>query len=76
MTTAQGAERANPFRDIRLTTYAGLALLAVGISTAGVWAATAPLASAVIAPAQIVVDSNVRKVQHPTGGRGGRNSCQ
>lgn len=68
MTTAQGAERANPFRDIRLTTYAGLALLAVGISTAGVWAATAPLASAVIAPAQIVVDSNVRKVQHPTGG--------
>jgi HlyD family secretion protein len=68
MTTAQGAERANPFRDIRLTTYAGLALLAVGISTVGVWAATAPLASAVIAPAQIVVDSNVRKVQHPTGG--------
>ncbi|OYU90170.1 MAG: hemolysin secretion protein D [Bradyrhizobiaceae bacterium PARB1] len=68
MTTSQGAGRANPFRDIRLTTYAGLAMLAVGISTVGVWAATAPLASAVIAPAQIVVDSNVRKVQHPTGG--------
>ncbi|WNV08780.1 HlyD family type I secretion periplasmic adaptor subunit [Tardiphaga sp. 709] len=40
----------------------------MAISTAGVWAATAPLASAVIAPAQIVVDSNVRRIQHPTGG--------
>lgn len=68
MSSSPEADRLNPFRDIRLTTYAGLALLAIGVSTAGVWAATAPLASAVIAPAQIVVDSNVRKVQHPTGG--------
>jgi HlyD family secretion protein len=62
------SSRPDPFRDIRLTAYAGLAILAVAISTAGVWAATAPLASAVIAPAQIVVDSNVRRIQHPTGG--------
>ncbi|KZD21316.1 HlyD family type I secretion periplasmic adaptor subunit [Tardiphaga robiniae] len=62
------SSRTDPFRDIRRTAYAGLALLAVAISTAGVWAATAPLASAVIAPAQIVVDSNVRRIQHPTGG--------
>lgn len=60
--------RPDPFRDIRRTTYIGLAMLAVGVSTVGVWAATAPLASAVIAPAQVVVDSNVRRVQHPTGG--------
>lgn len=34
----------------------------------GGWAATAPLAGAVIAPGTVVVDSNVKKVQHPTGG--------
>lgn len=65
---ASNSSRPDPFRDIRRTAYAGLAILAVAISTAGVWAATAPLASAVIAPAQIVVDSNVRRIQHPTGG--------
>jgi HlyD family secretion protein len=60
--------RPDPFRDIRWAARAGIATLAVVISTAGVWAMTAPLASAVIAPAQIVVDSNVRRIQHPTGG--------
>ena len=34
----------------------------------GGWAATAQLSGALIAPGQIVVDSNVKKVQHPTGG--------
>jgi HlyD family secretion protein len=60
--------RPHPFRDIRRAALAGVAVLAVAISTGGVWAVTAPLASAVIAPAQIVVDSNVRRIQHPTGG--------
>jgi HlyD family secretion protein len=60
--------RPDPFRDIRRAGRLGIAALAVVISTGGVWAVTAPLASAVIAPAQIVVDSNVRRVQHPTGG--------
>ena len=60
--------RPDPFRDIRRAGRVGIAALAVVISTGGVWAVTAPLASAVIAPAQIVVDSNVRRVQHPTGG--------
>ena len=40
-------------------------LLAFGI---GGWAATTELAGAVIAPGALVVDSNVKKVQHPTGG--------
>lgn len=66
--TRPNAKLPDPFRDMRITAYAGLALLAVGVSTVGVWAATAPLAGAVIAPAQIVVDSNVRRIQHPTGG--------
>ena len=43
---------------------AGL-LLVVG---AGGWAGTTEIAGAVVAPGVIVVDSNVKKVQHPTGG--------
>jgi HlyD family secretion protein len=41
------------------------ALLVVGL---GGWAATTEFAGAVIAAGQLVVDSNVKKVQHPTGG--------
>jgi HlyD family secretion protein len=40
-------------------------LLAVGL---GGWAATAELAGAVIAQATVVVESSVKKIQHPTGG--------
>jgi HlyD family secretion protein len=40
-------------------------LLVVGI---GGWAATTQLSGAVIASGKLVVDSNVKKVQHPTGG--------
>jgi HlyD family secretion protein len=40
-------------------------LLTLGI---GGWAATTELSGAVIAPGSIVVDSNVKKVQHLTGG--------
>lgn len=42
-----------------------LALLVVGV---GGLAATTQLSGAVIAPGVLVVDSNVKKVQHPTGG--------
>jgi HlyD family secretion protein len=48
-----------------------LAVIAVaGVLVAGVggWAATTEFAGAVIAPGQLVVTSNVKKVQHPTGG--------
>ena len=43
---------------------AGL-LLVVGI---GGWAATTQLSGAVIASGKLVVDSNVKKIQHSTGG--------
>jgi HlyD family secretion protein len=42
-----------------------VAVLAVGL---GGWASTAELSGALIAPGTIVVDSNIKKVQHPTGG--------
>ena len=38
------------------------------IGGVGGWAATTQLAGAVIAPGTIVVESSVKKVQHPTGG--------
>jgi len=41
------------------------AFLVVGI---GGWAALAHLSGAVIAPGTVVVDTNLKKVQHPTGG--------
>ena len=34
----------------------------------GGWAATTELAGAVVAPGVVVVDFNVKKIQHPTGG--------
>jgi HlyD family secretion protein len=48
-----------------------LVSVAVGILLVGGiggWAATNEFAGAVIAQGQLVVDSNVKKVQHPTGG--------
>ena len=42
-----------------------LVLIAGGF---GVWGAMAKLSGAVIASGTLVVDSNVKKVQHPTGG--------
>ncbi len=42
-----------------------VALLVGGV---GGWAATSEISGAVIAAGQLVVDSNVKKVQHPSGG--------
>ena len=42
-------------------------LLVVGV-LAGGWAALVPLAGAVVVPGNLVVQSNVKTVQHPTGG--------
>lgn len=63
-----GPPRPDPRRDIRRATLLGVATIAVLFGTVGVWAVTAPLSGAVIAPGKIVVESNVRRVQHPTGG--------
>ncbi len=46
----------------------GYAAIALFASTVGLWAATAQLSGAVIAPAVFVAENNVRKIQHPTGG--------
>jgi HlyD family secretion protein len=58
----------DPRAAIRRLNLIGLAVLVVLIGGLGAWAATAELAGAVIAPGTIVVESNVKKVQHPSGG--------
>jgi HlyD family secretion protein len=58
----------NTRASIRMHLLLGLSvvvLLAVGL---GGWASTAEISGALIAPGQIVVESSVKKVQHPTGG--------
>jgi len=48
--------------------WAGVTLLIVLCGGVGGWAATTEISGAVIAPGVLVVDTNVKKVQHPTGG--------
>lgn len=47
---------------------ASLVVAVMMVAGVGSWAATSELAGAVIASGTVVVDSNVKKVQHPTGG--------
>jgi len=58
--TAQGSIR----RHLAL----GVALGAVLVVGVGGWATFTQISGAVIAPGQLVVESDVKKVQHPTGG--------
>lgn len=48
--------------------WAGFGVVALMIGGVGGWAAVTDVAGAVIAQGTVVVESNVRKVQHPTGG--------
>src|ERR1700749_3882193 len=54
--------------SIRVHLIVGLAIVLVLAGGLGGWASTAEISGALIAPGSIVVDSNVKKVQHPTGG--------
>jgi len=62
-----GAEQ-DPRRQIRRLNLAGFAAIVLLGGGAGAWAVTSQLQGAVIAPGTLVVESNVKKVQHPTGG--------
>ena len=70
--TAEEATPAVPVSEARLSIrhhmVAGLAIVIVLGFGVGGWAGTMKLSGAIIAPGQVVVDSNVKKVQHPTGG--------
>ena len=55
-------------RSIRKHLVAGLAVVLLLAGGLGGWGSTVPISGALIAPGQVVVESNVKKVQHPTGG--------
>ena len=46
----------------------GLRVLIAGIGILGGWAILVPLSGAVIVPGTLVVESDVKKIQHPAGG--------
>jgi HlyD family secretion protein len=54
--------------SIRQHLIVGLSVVALLAGGLGGWASTAQISGALIAPGAIVVESNVKKVQHPTGG--------
>jgi HlyD family secretion protein len=61
-------EHPNAGKSINRLIFVGcvvVAFLALGL---GGWASTAEISGALIAQGSLVVDSNVKKVQHPTGG--------
>jgi HlyD family secretion protein len=65
---AKPAPKKSVRQSIRFHLILGLTIvliLAVGL---GGWASTVLISGALIAPGQVVVESNVKKVQHPTGG--------
>jgi HlyD family secretion protein len=65
MTAPAIPDRWKPIRRLNLL---GLAVILVFMGGVGGWATTVQLSGAVIAPGVIVVESNLKKVQHPTGG--------
>jgi HlyD family secretion protein len=69
MTAAPGPQPAS-VRNAGVRGYmlAGAAVILLLVGGVGVWAAQTEIAGAVIAMGTVVVETNIKKVQHPTGG--------
>ena len=63
-----GSEKKGSLQSIRLHLIIGLTVVVILAGGLGGWASTAQISGAAIAPGSVVVESNVKKVQHPTGG--------
>jgi len=69
MTTDASDSDSNPAgSSIGRHAVVGLLALVLLVGGAGGWALTTELAGAVVSPGLLVVESDVKKVQHPTGG--------
>lgn len=69
MIVSQVASSRDGYRSsIRRYLLGGLAASALLVGGVGGWAATTQIAGAVVASGSLVVESSVKKVQHPTGG--------
>ena len=55
-------------RSLHRHIFVGSVIVAFLTFGVGGWASTVQISGALIAPGDIVVDSNIKKVQHPTGG--------
>jgi HlyD family secretion protein len=64
----KGGETRGARLSIRLHLIIGLVVVVILAGGLGGWASTAQISGALIAPGSVVVESNVKKVQHPTGG--------
>lgn len=62
------APELDPGREMRRVAALGMAIIVVGVLGLAVWAATAPLSGAIIAPGFVKVDMNRKVVQHQEGG--------
>src|SRR5262244_1777619 len=58
----------DPRQAIRNLNLIGFAAVALLVGVIGSWAASTHITGAVIGPGTVMVESNVKKVQHPTGG--------
>ena len=63
-------------RSIQRHLVAGIIVVAILAGGVGGWASTTQFAGALIAEGSVVVDSHVKKVQHPTGGVIGKLNVQ
>ena len=63
-----GSKPVDARSSIRLHLIVGLTVVVLLAGGLGGWASTAEISGALIAPGSIVVESSVKKVQHPTGG--------
>ncbi|MBL8588349.1 MAG: HlyD family type I secretion periplasmic adaptor subunit [Methylobacteriaceae bacterium] len=66
--SAAAAPAPSAARAMRRNVRLGLLAIAVFGGVVAAWSVTASVDSAVVAPGLVVVESNVKKVQHPTGG--------
>ncbi len=65
---AKTADKSSVQRSIAFHLLAAAAAAALLVGAVGGWAATTDLSGAVIATGSLVVESSLKKVQHPTGG--------
>lgn len=63
-----GAKQLDAPDGIQANLILGLVITVLLITGAGLWLGLTKIAGAVIAPATVVVESNIKKVQHQTGG--------
>lgn len=63
-----GADVLEAKASVRRALLAGFTVICLLFGSIGVWAAATEISGAILASGLVVVDSNIKKVQHPTGG--------